>query len=47
MGENLNPMGKYITSNHENSRCRTFSKSSKALLTKRVIPGPGTYNYYS
>jgi len=46
-GESLNAVGKYMTSNHESSRCRSFSKSSKTLLTKRNIPGPGAYNYYS
>jgi hypothetical protein len=47
MGESLSATGKYATSNHESSRCRSFSKSSKALVTKPNIPGPGAYNYYS
>jgi len=40
-------MGLYCNSKHENSRCRTFSRSMKGLITKKEIPGPGSYNYYS
>jgi len=45
--ENLNSRGRYSLSKHENSRCRTFSRSAKGLTTKRDVPGPGAYNYIS
>lgn len=45
--ENLNASGSYMNSKHENSRCRTFSKSSKSIQLKLSSPGPGAYKYYS
>lgn len=42
--EDLNPQGKYLLSNHESSKSRQFSKSTRqGLVYKHMLntPGPG------
>lgn len=48
--ENMNSSGMFFNSKFIDSRCRSFSRSSrKDIVTpsKKRIPGPGSYNHFS
>lgn len=48
--ENMNRTGSFFNSIHENSRCRTFSRSPRkeeSSKSRKLIPGPGAYKLFS